>query len=109
MTEEILVLRRQKGIDQPLREIGILQLHAPFTSIGMDDLAINPAHHCGQRGFIDQQRLSLGQIARQQSEGGNPHHHRNGQPARQAQLEQHAIAPFLPKPRRVAPKSRDTR
>ena len=52
VAEEGLVLGRQIGFDQLLREIGILQLHPPLACIGVDDCAIMAAHHGRQRGFI---------------------------------------------------------
>ena len=70
MAEERLVLRRQIGLDQLGREIDILQLHAPFAGIGVDDLAIAAAHHGRQRRFVFEQRFDIRQVARQQRPGG---------------------------------------
>ena len=64
MAEEGLVLSGEIGLDQLLREIGILQLHPPLAGIGVDDLAIVAAHHGRQRGFVGEQRLGFGQVAR---------------------------------------------
>ena len=47
MAEEGLVFGRKIGLDEALREIHILQLHPAFAGIGMDDLAIDAAHHGG--------------------------------------------------------------
>ncbi len=83
MAEERLVFRRQISLDQLLRKIGILQLHAPFTGVGMDDVAINPAHHRGQRSLIDNQPFRIGQIARQEHPNADQH----AQPAPQPPSE----------------------
>ena len=63
MSPKILVLRREKRIDQRLGEISKAQLDAAFTRIGIDDLAIDPAHHTRQRRLIINQAIRRGQVA----------------------------------------------
>jgi hypothetical protein len=98
MGPEGLVLGRSVGVDQLRREILVLQLHAPLAGVGMDDLAIDPPHHGGQRRLVLQQRLGIGQVAREQQPDEQPQQgeaeKRDRSPAKPA-----LVAPVLAIPR----------
>lgn len=98
VAEECLVLCRKIRLDQLIRKIGILQLHAAFACIGMDDLTINPAHNCRQRGLVICKAFRLRQIAGKEHPDGHPDHDQSGK-SESGQFEQQAGTPFLAKPR----------
>ncbi len=64
MAEEGPVLGCEIRFDQRGGKIDILQLDTAFARVGMDDLAIDAAHHGRQRGFVIEQALGIGKPAR---------------------------------------------
>ena len=101
MAEEGLVLGREIGADQPLGEIGILQLHPALAGVRMDDLAVDSAHHCGKRGLVIDKAFRIRQVACQPDVERHPD--RNAQADENGEdLEQQAVAPLLGEPSRSA-------
>ncbi len=69
MAEKRPILGGEIGFDQRGGEIDILQLDAAFACVGVDDFAIDAAHHGWQRGLVVEQAFGIGQSARQQGPG----------------------------------------
>ena len=85
MRPEVLVLRRQKGIDQGLGKIDEAQLHPPLARIAVNDAPVRAAYHRRQRRLIVDEPIRRGQVTRDQ--------HPRQQPQRQYRRQSIARPP----------------